>query len=54
MAFDGNKKKAERVGNTYPTGNKMKRGNTLDCMGCSRTNPNPNCKGCKGKGYIVV
>lgn len=54
MPFQGNDKKKEKVGNTYPTGKRMKKGSQLDCMGCSRTNPNPKCKGCDGKGYITV
>lgn len=52
--FDGNKKKPEKVSSSYPTGRRMKKGSILDCMGCSRKNPNTGCKGCKGKGYIVI
>lgn len=38
----------------YPLGGKMAKGSKLDCMGCNRDKPNPKCKGCGGKGYIVV
>ena len=49
-----NKPEKDPNPNTYPTGKKMKKGSRLPCMGCNPRNPNPNCKGCKGKGYIIV
>lgn len=36
----------------YPTGNQMKKGSRLDCLACK--GKIAGCKGCDGKGYIIV
>jgi hypothetical protein len=36
----------------YPLKKQMKKGNKLDCLGCSGNSP--DCKGCEGKGYIII
>jgi hypothetical protein len=47
-------KKAEtrKKGSAYPTGRQMKKGSKLECLACK--GKIANCKGCGGKGYIIV